>query len=265
MPLPAPDALTDASTLELTEDHLLGGRVRLRQPARGYRVAIDPVLLAAAVPARAGETVLDAGAGTGAASLCLATRVPACRIVGLEIQPALQRLAGDNATQNGLERRVEMILGDLGRLPAALAGTRFDHVMTNPPYLAALAATASPIRERELANLEQGLDLAGWLAACLRLLEPGGVMTLIHRADRLAAVLAAIDGPLGELVLFPLWPRRADRPARRVLVQGRKGSRGPLTLAPGLVLHDDDGGFSGAAEAILRHGEALLLHGRAYG
>jgi tRNA1(Val) A37 N6-methylase TrmN6 len=260
MPLPVPEAPAP----ELTLDHLLGGRVRLCQPARGYRVAIDPVLLAAAVPARAGETVLDAGAGTGAASLCLAMRVPGCRVTGLEIQPALQRLASDNATQNGLEARIQMVQGDLGRPPPGLAGERFDHVLTNPPYLAAPAASASPVRERQLASVEHGLELAEWLACCLRLLAPGGMLTLIHRADRLAEVLSAVGDRLGELVLFPLWPR-AREPAKRVLVQGRKGSRGPLALAPGLVLHEEDGGFSAAAEAILRHGEPLVLRGPAHG
>lgn len=253
----------EAPAPELTEDHLLGGRVRLRQPARGYRVAIDPVLLAAAVPAEAGQSVLDAGAATGAASLCLAARVPGCRITGLEIQPALWRLASDNTTQNGLDGRVEMVRADLGRPPPGLAGNRFDHVMTNPPYLAAPAATASPVPERRLASFEQDLDLAGWIGACLRLLAPGGLLTLIQRADRLADVLAATSGRLGDLVVFPLWPGRGDRPAGRILVQGRKGSRGPLTLAPGLILHEDDGRFTAGAEAILRRGEALLLRGRA--
>ncbi len=258
-------AAPDASPLELTEDHLLAGRVRLRQPARGYRVAIDPVLLAAAVPATGGESVLDAGAGTGAASLCLATRAPACRIVGLEVQPALQRLASDNVRHNGLDRRVEIVLGDLGRPPPAVTAASFDHVMTNPPHLAAAAASISPVLERGLANVERELDLAGWLASCLRRLRPGGMLTLIHRADRLAEVLAAVAGQLGRLVVFPLWPRRGDRPAKRVLVQGQKGSRGPLILAPGLVLHGDDGGFSVAADAVLREGRALMLRPRAPG
>jgi tRNA1(Val) A37 N6-methylase TrmN6 len=261
MHLPVPDAPAP----ELTDDRLLGGRVRLRQPARGYRVAIDPILLAAAVPAKAGDTALDAGAGTGAASLCLATRVAGCRITGLEIQPALQRLASDNATHNGLDGQVEVVQGDLGRPPPGLAGAVFSQVMTNPPYLTTQAATASPIRERQLASLEHGLDLAGWLQACLRLLAPGGVLTLIHRADRLAEMLAGLEGSLGDLVVFPLWPRRGDHPARRVLVQGRKGSHGPLILAPGLILHADDGRFSAGAEAVLRHGEALALRCQPYG
>jgi tRNA1(Val) A37 N6-methylase TrmN6 len=255
----------DEAALEQTLDHLLGGRLSFRQPAHGYRVAIDPVLLAAAVPAGAGDTVLDAGAGTSAASLCLATRVPACRIIGLEVQPELHRLAQGNVMENGLDGRVEMVLGDLGRPPPGLAGVRFDHVMTNPPHLARAAVTVSPIEARARAHVEQQLGLADWLAGCLRLLKPGGILTLIHRADRLAEVLAAVNGQLGDLVVFPLWPGIGARPAKRILVQGRKGSRGPLVLAPGLVLHDDDGGFSADAEAILRHGEALSLRGRAHG
>jgi tRNA1(Val) A37 N6-methylase TrmN6 len=239
-------------------DTLLGGRVRFSQPAE-YRVAIDPVLLAAAVPARAGEAVLDAGAGSGAATLCLAARVPACRIVGLELQRPLQRIASDNVQANRLGPRVEIMAGDLGRPPPRLVGASFDHVMTNPPYLAAGQASAPPGAVRAQAHVEHGLELAGWLAACLRMLRPGGMLTLIHRADRLAEVLAALHGALGELVVFPLWPRAGERPAKRVLVQGRTGSRAPLRLAPGLVLHERDGRYSAAAEAVLRHAKALPL------
>jgi tRNA1(Val) A37 N6-methylase TrmN6 len=155
-----------------------------------------------------------------------------------------------------------MIEGDLGRPPPRLAGASFDHVMTNPPHLAAARVTAPPGAMRARAHIERELDLAGWLAACLRMLRPGGALTLIHRAERLAEALTALGGPLGELVVFPLWPRAGDRPAKRILIQGRKGSRGPLRLAPGLVLHEDDGRFSAAAEAVLRHAKALPLCGR---
>jgi tRNA1(Val) A37 N6-methylase TrmN6 len=189
---------------DLTEDSLLGGRVRFDQPASGYRAAIDPVLLAAAVPAAAGETVLDAGAGTGAASLCLAARVPDCRIVGLEVQRALHRVASHNVLQNDLVRRIQIIAGDLDRPPPRLMGTVFDHVMTNPPHHAAATATVSSSPERARAHVEQHLDLADWLAKCLRMLGPDGALTLIHRADRLADVLASLHGPLGDLVVFPL-------------------------------------------------------------
>jgi tRNA1(Val) A37 N6-methylase TrmN6 len=249
---------------DLTLDQLLGGRVSLSQPTRGYRVAIDPVLLAAAVPAVAGERVLDAGAGTGAAALCLAVRVPGCKVVGIELQRPLQQIAALNVAQNGLGERVEMLVGDLVQPPPRFAWGSFDHVMTNPPHLAARAASAPPLAERAIAQIEGAVPLAAWLQGCARMLRPGGMLTLIHRAERVGEILAALGDALGELVLFPLWPGDSQEPARRVLVQGRKGSRAPLTLMPGLVLHEESGRFSAAAEAVLRHGRALALRdGRA--
>lgn len=243
---------------DLTVDRLLGGRVSLNQPAHGYRVAIDPVLLAAAVPARAGERVLDAGAGTGAAALCLARRVLGCQVVGIELQHALQRIAAANVMQNGLGDRVEMLAGDLVQPPPRLARGSFDHVMTNPPHLAAPAASAPPLAERAIAHVEGQVPLPEWLRACLRMLRPGGLLTVIHRADRLGDLLASLGSSVGGLAVFPFWPKQ-HKPARRVLLQGRKGSRAPLALMPGLVLHAADGKLSVAAEAVLRHGEALLL------
>ena len=131
-------------------------------------------------------------------------------------------------------------------------------VFTHPPHPGGARPRASPVPERVRAHVEHELDLAHWLAACLRMLRPGGSLTLIHRAERLADALAPLRGPLGDLIVYPLWPRAGDRPAKRVLVQGRKGSRGPLRLARGLVLHDERGGFSAAAEAVLRHAHGLV-------
>lgn len=244
---------------DLTLDRLLGGRVSLSQPARGYRVAIDPVLLAAAVPAVAGERVLDAGAGTGAAALCLAVRVPGCKVVGIELQPALQRIAALNVAQNDLGEWVEMLAGDLVQPPPRFASGSFDHVMTNPPHLAARGASAPPLAERAIAHVEGAVPLAAWLQGCVRMLRPGGMLTLIHRAERVGEILAALGDSLGALVMYPLWPGDPQKPATRVLVQGRKAARAPLALRRGLILHEADGRLSAAADAVLRHGEALVL------
>ncbi len=241
-----------------TEDALLGGRVRLRQPAAGYRAAIDPVLLAAAVPAGAGESVLDVGAGGGAALLCLATRVPACRVSGLERDPDAARLAAENAALNGLGARVEVIVGDLLAPPASLAPGSFDHVMANPPHLEAGRARAPREEARAAAEVEGEAGLADWIRFCLRMARRGGSVTLIHRAERLAALLAALAEGAGGIVVFPLWPG-GGKPAKRVLVAARPGLAQPLRLAPGLVLHRPDGAYTDEAEAVLRGAEALTL------
>jgi tRNA1(Val) A37 N6-methylase TrmN6 len=243
---------------DLTEDSLLDGRVRFAQPRTGYRVAIDPVLLAAAVPAAPGAVVLDAGASTGAAAFCLAARVTDCRIVGIEARRDLQRIASRNVAANGLAGRIDLMVGDLERPPPRLAGASFDHVMTNPPFHAPASGTVSPQAGRAAAHVE-GLDLERWLAACLRMLKPGGRLTLIHRADRLHEVLAALSGRIGDLIVFPLWPTADDRPAKRVVVQGRKSAQGPLRLARGLILHEDDGRYTETAAGVLRAARPLAL------
>lgn len=257
MPPPTDAAAAAAAAPPPTEDALLGGRLRFLQPARGYRVAVDPVLLAAATAAEPGEAVLDAGAGSGAASLCLAARVPGCRVTGLEREPELLALARANVAANGLEGRVGLAAGDLLATPGPRG---FDRVMTNPPFHAEAAATAPATATGRAAHLlAGGADLAAWIGACLARLRPRGWLTLVHRADRLDALLAALAGRAGDVRVCPVWPR-AGRAARRVLVAARRDSKAPACLLPGLVLHEADGRFTPAADAILRDGAPLPLH-----
>jgi tRNA1(Val) A37 N6-methylase TrmN6 len=238
-----------------TDGTLLGGRVKFRQPAKGYRVAIDPILLAASVPVEADERVLDLGSGAGAAALCLATRVASCRIDCLEAQDPLARLAAENVSANKLDRRIIVHVGDLRRPPSDLPRNGFDHVMTNPPYVASNAADAPPDPSKRKATVDE-LGVEVWIEAALKFLKPRGRLTLIHRADRLDALIASLVPRTGELTVIPLWPR-ADEAARRVIVRARKGAKSPAQLLPGLVLHRADGSFTPEAEAVLRDGEAL--------
>ena len=248
----------DIALPPVSDDTLLGGRVRLRQPRDGYRVAIDPVLLAAAVPAGTTDSVLDIGCGVGAASLCLAARVPVCRIIGLERDAALARLAQENAAANDVAARVTAIEGDLLDPPAALGPGSFSQVMMNPPFLDAARASPSPHRRKAAASVESDATLAAWLDVALTMLAEKGGLTLIHRADRLGEILALLQGRAGGAIVFPLWPGEG-KPAKRVLLYAKKGSAAPLTLAAGLVLHRADGRNTEAAEAILRHGAPLPL------
>ncbi|HYM01353.1 MAG TPA: methyltransferase [Stellaceae bacterium] len=244
--------------LPFSEDSLLGGKVKLRQPVRGYRAAIDPVFLAASVPAAPGETVLDIGCGVGAASLCLAVRSPGCRVTGIETQRDLVRLANDNIVLNGLSDRVAAMTGDLLRPPPRLEPGGFAHVMANPPYLDAAAGTASPDAGRSAANIEGEADLAAWVRFALTMVRVKGDITFIYRADRIEALLTQLAGRAGEIAIFPLWPSR-DKAAKRVIVRARKDVATPTRLMPGLVLHEAEGRYSPAADAILRQGAALTI------
>ncbi len=246
---------------DLSEDGFLGGRLRIWQPRAGYRAAMDPVLLAAACPAVAGQGVLELGCGAGVASLCLGHRVPGIALTGLELQPAYAGLARRNAERNGIALTV--IEGDLAAAPAGLRAQSFDHVIANPPYFSAQSGTAARDPGRETAQREE-TPLAGWLDAGLRRLRPGGLLTLIQTAERLPDVLAPLAGRAGDITVLPIAPRHA-RAAGRVVVQARKGARGAFRLLAPFVLHAAPShGFDGEdlapeARAILRDGGALPI------
>ena len=243
----------------VTEDAILGGRVVIRQPEDGYRAAIDPVLLAASVPAAEGQRVLDVGCGVGTAGLCLARRVSGVFVTGIELQPELAELARQNVEANDLGGRVEFLRGDLLDPPADLAAGGFDHVMANPPFAGPGTGNISPHAGKATASVEGEADLRSWVDFCVRMARSRGSVTIIHRADRLEDLLAAMKEDLGDLAVFPLWPGKNGKPAKRVLVRGRKGVSAPLRLLPGLVLHGPRGGYTDAAEEVLRHAGQLVI------
>lgn len=247
--------MKDAST-----DQMLGGRIVLHQAQNGYRVAIDPVFLAAAIPARAGETVLDAGCGTAAASLCLVARIPGVSVMGLELQPEMIRLAMENVEANAMAERIGIVQGDIARPPPDIHERHFDHVMANPPYMQAHTGNPPPDPVRATAMVEGDGGVAVWVSFAASVLKPKGSLTLVHRAERLTCILTAMGGRFGDIRVFPLWPGPGmDKPAKRVLVQARKGINTPLRLLPGLILHQEDGQFTHDANNVLRDAAPLTL------
>ena len=247
---------------DTTDDAVLGGRLLLRQPRTGHRVGHDAILLAAAASASSGEHAVELGAGVGAAGLALAVRVPGLRVTLVDIDPALVALANENATRNGLAGRVAALVADAAApaqtfstigLPPGCA----EHVLMNPPFHDAASARPSPDAERARAHVATDDTLTAWIATASRLLAGTGTVTLIWRADGLAEVLQALDG-FGAIAVLPVHPS-PHAPAVRILIRAVKGRRTPLQLRPGLVLNDEAGRPTAAAESILRDGAPLPL------
>ncbi|WP_132088743.1 methyltransferase [Caulobacter sp. BK020] len=240
----------------VTEDAVLNGRVRLRQPLAGYRAGLDAALLAATCDAEPGERVIEAGCGVGGALLAAAARRPGARFVGVERDSVAVELARANAALNGLQDRVEIVGGDVERGFRFLELPVFDAVMSNPPFFDDPAALRAPAPEKSGAWMADG-GLAAWTGFCLKAVREGGTITVIHRADRLADLLALLAPKAGSFRIRPVAPF-ADAPAKRVIVRAIKTGKAPLVLLPPLVLHERDSpGHSAAAEAILR-GDAAL-------
>lgn len=243
----------------LSRDDFLGSLVRLFQPKHGYRAGIDPVLLAATLPAKAGQSVLELGCGAGPALCCLGVRVAGLDLHGLEVQPGYAALARRNLSENGLTG--EIWQGDLRAMPEGLRQRSFDHVMANPPYFDASNRKPAQDEGREMA-LAGEAALHDWVSQAGRRCKPGGTVTLIHRAERLPEVLTAVQAHLGSLELWPLAPRTGRAP-RLMLIRGRKAGRAPFRFHAPLILHQgtehiaDAEDYTPQVSAVLRSGAAL--------
>lgn len=257
------------------QSDFLGGRVTAWQPVDGYRAGVDPVLLAASLPARPGQTALELGCGVGVASLCLMARVPGLAVTGLELQPEYADLARRNAADNAVDEasekasdkasamaaRFEVLTGDLTALPDGLRQQQFDHVFANPPYFLRDRSTAARDAGRDIA-LGGDTPLEAWVEVAAKRCKPKGYVSFIQRIERLPALMAAMSTCLGSLQVLPLTPRQG-RDAQLVLIRGRKNGRADFRLHDGLVLHDgtrhekDGDDFSEVAANVLRHGAAL--------
>ena len=242
--------------MEVTDDRLLDGRLRLRQPRRGYRAGMDAALLAASCDAGVGARVLDVGCGVGAVMLSAAVRRPGTSFTGIEKDPLALELALANIDANSLADRVSALGGDIAQSFAKTGLAPFDAALANPPFFDDASALRGPAPAKTAAWITDD-GLAAWISFLRRSVREGGVIMLIHRADRLGDILAALSGKTGAIQIRPILPF-ADEPAKRVIVRAVKSARAPMRLLPPLVLHTRDSAkHDPATERILR-GEAAL-------
>ncbi len=228
---------------DTTEDVFLGGQLRLRQPRSGHRAGHDAMLLAAATAAKAGDRVVEFGAGVGAAGLALARRVGGIELVLAEIDPALAQLARENAGRNAIAAEIVVLdvtssaedFTNFGLTPDSV-----DAVLMNPPFNDAARHRASPDASRASAHVADHTTLESWVHAARRVLKSGGALTLIWRADGIAEALAALARGFGSLAILPVHAD-AGRPAIRVLIRGVKGGKTPARVLSSLMLNDESG------------------------
>lgn len=234
-----------------TVDDFLGGLIKLRQPKIGYRATSDAVMVAAAVPAKEGETILDVGCASGIVGLCIGARVPNLSMTGVEIQPELVELACQNAALNG--QNLTVIKADISKKVLELHGIQFHHVVTNPPFY-----TETPARQSQQVEMayKQVVPLKKWIDFCLRHLRAKGTFTIIHRAESVPEILSLLNGRLGGIRLIPIWPKQDVNP-KRVIIQGIMNSKKPFEIHSGFVMHHHDDTRTDEAERIMREGVSL--------
>jgi FkbM family methyltransferase len=251
----------ELDALQTTDDAFLGQMLRIRQPSKGYRAGMDAVLLAATVDLKpwARASIIDCGAGVGTVGLCVAVRCPAARVVLVEREAELVRLASENVTRNGLDDRVRVVAGDLtarGGTALPIEADSFDVVLANPPFHDADGGTRARDALKQASHAMDPDQLDDWARFAARVAKPAGRVTMIHKAAALPILLDALRDRFGALCVRSVHSH-VGQPAIRVIVSAIKGSRAELRILPALVLHETSGAFTPYVSRILRQGAAL--------
>ncbi|MGH6855467.1 MAG: tRNA1(Val) (adenine(37)-N6)-methyltransferase [Aestuariivirga sp.] len=259
-PPPPPGGHIPAS---LTEDMFLGGKLSVLQPEKGYRAGIDAVFLAATIPCAAGESVYEAGIGTGVAALCALARNPGIHVTGIEVAARYALLCQENAKRNGFGSNLRVINADVKEalrkdLATMPSHGSFNHAFANPPYFEDGKGTASPNLLKAQAHAFGPGDLDLWLKVLHTMVTLRGTVTIVHRTETLGKILSVMEDRFGDIRIAPLYAREGTA-ASRIIVQGVKGSKAPMQLLPGLILHDQNSQFTAEANSILRDGMAWRL------
>ena len=239
---------------------LLGGKIKLLQPQDGFRASLDSVMVAAACPAQDGDRVLDMGCGAGSASFCLLYRVNGCYLCGVDIQESCVKMAAQNAVLNNVSERSDFVHCDINQFEVSRPDERFDHIICNPPYLETGTYLTSPTEEKAIAlgHRDQDVSIEVWIKHAHRLLKSRGSLTLIQRSDMLDDIIQAMGKRFGKIDVIPLWPK-TGKISKRVIIRAVKDRRSPLTMYPGIVLHEEDGSYTAQANEILKEAGSLAL------
>ena len=241
--------------IDYTNDYLLNKKVKIFQPTNGYRASTDAVFLSSLLDEKKIKkdcSILDVGAGTGAISLCLASRLKEknIKILGVDIQKDLVELSNYSSKENEFDSFLEYQYLDI-RKKTPFKGGNFDVVITNPPY--SDCDMPSPNQSKKTAHNHQDFDLSGWLSFCLKMLKPKGYILLINRAEAINEILQAMHNKAGNIEILPIYSKEGQN-AKRVAVIAQKGYKGITKILPPFYTHNSDGSYTTKAQSILREG-----------
>ncbi len=243
---------------ELSQDKLLGGKVIIFQPKKGYRVAMDSCLLAAAVPVKAGDRVLDLGVGTGAVSLCIRARVPKCRIVGIDKNTGYLELAQKSVVKNSWEQSIDLHVGDVCHPPRILQPGSFDYVVANPPYFEEESYFKSPHSGKSEAHANHGSNLADWVACAKHYSKPEGQFFVIFPSDKEERLVAALNDHFNDIRLFRVFSNSKITPIRLIAAATTAPTATHVVTEAGtLQIRDEKGHYTPAARGVLWDGDGF--------
>lgn len=241
--------------MRVKHDYLLNKTVKIYQPSGLYHASSDAVWLAASVKdVKKNQTFLDVGSGSGAISLCLASRLKdkLPNITGLDIQQELVDAANISIRLNKFD---DITFECINILQNKYKPCSFDHVITNPPYF--FENVLSPNYSKATAHNFQEQDFVKWVDFCIKALKPKGRFYMINQASLLEHIIFLLHNRLGAIEILPLFSKPCDKKAKRFIIRAQKDCKTPLSILSPIYIHNEDNTHSQIAQAVLREGQGI--------
>lgn len=218
--------------------------LKLIQKTDGFRFGVDAVLLAHFADVKKGSDVLDLGTGTGIIPVLLAGKTEARSITGLEIQQEMVEMASRSVALNDLGDRVRMVCGDLKNAVELFGPSRFQTIVTNPPYMNRGAGLLNPSDSKAVSRHELLCTLEDVIRVSSRLLVPGGQFAMVHRPERLADIIYLMRSCALEPKYLQLVHPAPYKEPNLLLIKGSRQGRPGLKMMKPLYVYDENGHYS---------------------
>ena len=225
-------------------DDLQRNGLKIIQRTDGFCFGMDAVLLSGFAAVKPGERALDLGTGTGIIPLLLSAKTKGEHFTGLEIQTEIMKMAQRSVALNGLEKKIEIIQGDIKEASRILGAASFDVVTSNPPYMNDAHGLKNPGDVKAISRHEVLCTLEDVIREGTRALKPGGRFYMVHRPHRLAEIITVMKQ-------YKLEPKRmkfvhpfVDKDANMVLIEAVWGGGAWLKLEPPVIVYKEPGVYT---------------------
>ncbi len=222
-------------------DDLNRNNYKIIQNTKKFCFGMDAVLLSGFAKVLSGEKVLDLGTGTGIIPILLEAKTQGLHFTGLEIQEESADMARRSVAMNGLEDKIDIMIGDIKEASVLFGSASFDVVTSNPPYMNHGHGLVNPGDAKAIARHEVLCTLEDVVREAGRLLKPGGRFYLVHRPFRLVEIM-------NKLTAYKLEPKRMKlvhpypgKEPNMVLLECVKGGRSSLTVEAPLIVYREPG------------------------